>query len=442
MGGQPARGPPRWEGAWLLRSHGKKVPLGRGWIVVGDASKKVQRRRPRVFGPEVVKVLLRLWVMLDYPASRRLVAALPNVVEALERHGELALEAELKAKLLTISPATVDRLLREEKKRYLLQSRAKTKPARLWRQKVPVQTSAEAERSQPGHLQVDLVGHDGGQARGDFLWTLTLTDPATGWTELATARNKSRFHVLAAFAAACARLPFPVVAVHTDNGAEFMNGHFVHYCGSRGITFSRSREFKKNDNCFVEQKNGSVARRFKGYARFDTDRAWKVMQELDATVSLFVNFFLPSQKLVAKHRQGAKVRKHYDAPQTPLARLLACPQIDEDTKRTLRQKAFFLNPARLARRIARLRRELTALATPLPSQPAPKQAQGRCRAAASWPRIPQPHLAAALGQSHRLCPHRPQPRRNTKEPIMISGRFLMRLPTSLRADFYVRQHGL
>ncbi|BCW93429.1 MAG: hypothetical protein KatS3mg007_1323 [Thermoanaerobaculum sp.] len=214
--------------AWLLRSHGKKVPLGRRWVVVGDASKKVKRCRPRRYGAEVVKSLIKLWVMLDYPCGRGLVAALPEVLEALERHGELAVGAELKGKLLTISPATVDRLLREEKKRYALKSRAKTKPDNLFRYPLPVQTWAVAERGQPGHLQMDLVGRDAGQARGDFLWTLTLTDPATGWTELGTTRNKSRFHVLAAFETACARLPFAVVAVHSDNGAEFMNEHVVH----------------------------------------------------------------------------------------------------------------------------------------------------------------------------------------------------------------------
>ncbi|KDA53746.1 hypothetical protein EG19_03265 [Thermoanaerobaculum aquaticum] len=153
-----------------------------------------------------------------------------------------------------------------------------------------------------------------------------------------------------------------------------MNEHGVQYCNHRGIKFSRSREFKKNDNCFVEQKNASVARRFKGYARFDTDRAWKVMQELDATVSLFVNFFLPSQKLISKTRQGSKVRKHYDRPQTPLQRVLSSPWVSEETKNTLRQQALTLNPASLARKINRLRSELMKLPTPLAPTVAKKRA--------------------------------------------------------------------
>ncbi|BCW93449.1 MAG: transposase [Thermoanaerobaculum sp.] len=390
--------------AWLLRSHGKKVHLGRRWIVVGDASKKIKRNRPRLYGAEVVKSLIPVWVMLDYPCSRRLVAALPGAIEALERHGELELEADVRARLLSISPATVDRLLGEQKRRYVLKSRAKTKPERFFRHKVPVQTFAEAERSQPGHLQVDLVGHDGGQARGDFLWTVTLTDPATSWTEVETARNKSRFHVQAAFERARARLPFLVVAVHSDNGVEFMNQHFKAYCDERGIAFTRSREFKKNDNCFVEQKNGSVARRFKGYARYDTDQAWKVMQELDATVSLFVNFFLPSQKLISKKREGAKVHKRYDAPQTPLQRLLACPEISEEVKRALHEKALTLNPASLSRKINRLRRELAKLATPVASQlPHKKAVDGaglrQAGHQAPNPTLPQP-LDKAPGFAH------------------------------------------
>lgn len=349
--------------AWLLRSHGKKVRWGRRLVVVGDASQKVKRCRARLYGPEVVKILMKLWVMLDYPGSRRLQAALPGVVEALERHGELGLSEDLRARLLAISAATVDRLLGEEKKRYALKSRAKTKPASLLRHQVPVETFAEVERDQPGYVQMDVVAHDGGNARGDFLWTLTLTNPATGWTELATARNTSRFHVLAAFEAACARLPFPVLAVHTDNGTEFMNAHVIKYCQKRDIAFRRSRDSKKNDNCFVEQKNGSVARRLKGYARFDTDRVWKVMQELDAATSAFVNVFLPSQKLISKTRQGAKIRKRYDAPQTPLQRVLNSPWVDEQTKNALQKKALTLNPASLSRKIARLRRELQRLAT-------------------------------------------------------------------------------
>lgn len=162
--------------------------------------------------------------------------------------------------------------------------------------------------------------------------------------------------------------------MHTDNGTEFMNAHFITYCQQRGIALRRSREYKKNDNCFVEQKNSSVARRFKGYGRFDTDRAWKVMQELDATVSVFVNFFLPSQKLVSKTRQGSKVRKHYDRPQTPLQRVLELPWVSEETKNALRQRALTLNPASLARKINRLRSELMKLATPLAPTVAKKRA--------------------------------------------------------------------
>jgi hypothetical protein len=380
---------------WLLRWHGKKVRVGQRLVVVGDASMRVRRRRPRVYDASVVAALTRLWVLLDYLSGKRLAPALGPVVEALERHGELTLAPAVRAKLLSISPATIDRLLASEKKRYALKSRSRTKPGTLLRHQVPIRTFAEWDDARPGFVEIDLAGHDGGWDRGDYTQTLTLTDIATTWTELGTARNKAQVHVFAALQQARTRVPFPLVGIHSDNGGEFINKPLVVYCREHEITFTRSRPYRKNDNCFVEQKNWAVVRRFVGYARYDTDQACALLAQLDVALSDYLNFFVPSMKLLEKVREGARVHKRYDRARTPFERVLASPDITEEVKQALRERAARLNPAALMRTIRRLQRSLERLATATPTPPAPSRtADGdglrKAGARPPTPTFPQP----------------------------------------------------
>ena len=360
--------------SWLLRWHGTKVHVGHRLVVMGDATKQVRRRRARVYDEAVVAALKRLWVMLDYISGKRLARALGPVITALERHGELELEPGVRAKLLAISPATIDRVLADEKKRYALTSRARTKPGTLLRHQVPTRTFADWDDARPGFVEVDLVGHDGGWNHGDFAQTLTLTDIATGWTELATARNKAQVWVFAALKQARQRVPFPLVGIDSDNGGEFINHHLVRYCREHSITFTRSRPYRKNDNCFVEQKNWSVVRRFVGYHRFDTAHACAVLDRLDLVLSDYQNFFQPSMKLLEKIRDGARVHKRYDRAQTPLERTLASPDVAPEIKLALRERAASLNPAALWRSIRTLQRKLHRAATNVPKNSAPARA--------------------------------------------------------------------
>jgi hypothetical protein len=371
--------------SWLLRWHGKKVHVGHRLVLIGDATKRVRRRRARIYDEAVVAALKRVWVMLDYISGKRLAPALGPVIEALERHGELELEPEVRAKLLSISPATIDRALADEKKRYALKSRARTKPGTLLRHQVPMRTFADWDDAQPGFVEVDLVGHDGGWNHGEFAQTLTLTDIATGWTELATARNKAQLWVFPALEQVRQRLPFPLVGIDSDNGAEFINHHLVRYCNEQRIVFTRSRPYRKNDNCFVEQKNWSVVRRFVGYARYDTDQACALLGKLDAALSEYLNFFIPSMKLLEKVREGGRVHKRYDRAQTPLARALASPDIPSEIKLALRERAASLNPAALMRTIRTLQRKLDRVATAVPQASNPTwaaDAQGLRKAGA------------------------------------------------------------
>ena len=344
--------------AWLLNQQGRKVWVNRKLAVVGEVGIRSRRRRRRVYGEDVKRVLTRLWKLLDYLCGKRLVAALPETIEALERHGELKLTEELRQKLLSVSAATIDRLLASEKKKLQLKGRSLTKPGSLLRQQIPIRTFADWDEARPGFVEMDLVAHEGGNASGDFAYTLDLTDVSTGWTELAAVKNRAQVWVFEALQEIRQRLPFPLLGLDSDNGGEFINHHLKRYCEAEEITFTRSRPYRKNDNCFVEQKNYSVVRRHVGYGRYDSEIEVELLNQLYEQLRLYVNFFLPSQKLKEKTRQGSRVQKRYHKARTPYRRVLDCEQVAECYKKKLRTQYQTLNPAELERHIRRLEEEL------------------------------------------------------------------------------------
>lgn len=346
--------------ARLLRGQGRRLGLGGGVVAVADHGVIRHRCRRRVYGPEVVAVLKQLWQMLDYLSGKRLAAALPALIEALQRHRELLLSAEVKGKLLRISAATIDRVLAPAKRRLQLRGRGATKPGTLLRHQVPIRTYQEWDDARPGFVEVDLVGHDGGFSQGDYAQTLVLTDVASGWTEARAVRNKAQVWVFEALQQIRAGLPFPLLGLDSDNGSEFINNHLVRYCQQEQITFTRSRPWRKNDNCFVEQKNYSVVRRFAGYGRYNEEADVDLLNQLYQVLRDYVNFFLPSLKLQAKTRQGSRVHKSYQPAQTPSQRLLQSGELSRPQKAGLKQYAQGLNPAQLHRSLARLQEQLIA----------------------------------------------------------------------------------
>jgi hypothetical protein len=183
---------------------------------------------------------------------------------------------------------------------------------------------------------MDLVAHDGGNPRGEHAWTLNFTDIKTGWTECAITRNKAQIHVFAALRPVQRRLPFPLRGVDSDNGNEFINDELFRYCQGQHITFTRGRPEHKNDNAHVEQKNLPVVRRYVGDLRFDTPAQLKLLDQLYELLHFYVNFFLPVMKLKEKVRQGSKVKRIYDKPQTPYARVLASPHVSRKVETQLR----------------------------------------------------------------------------------------------------------
>jgi hypothetical protein len=320
-----------------------------------------RRSRPRTYDADVVFALRRIWATLDGICGKRLHAALPEIVPVMERCGELTVSAAVRAKLRSISPATIDRLLAPDRARISLKGRAGTKPGTLLKHSIAVRTFDMWDEATPGFVEIDLVGHEGGVLRGEYCQTLDATDVATGWTETRAVKNKAQVHVFAAIKDIRASLPFPLKGIDSDNGSEFINAELKRYCERARITFTRSRAYRKNDGCYVEQKNWSVVRRNVGYARFDTAEELAVLNDLYLVLRDHTNFFLPSAKLLSKTRDGAKVTKRYDTPKTPYARVLASAHVSDGAKRRLTKHYETLNPVALKRKITDLQRRLYEL---------------------------------------------------------------------------------
>lgn len=326
----------------------------RTYALYGLPRKPQKRKRKATYGPETLIPLRKIWAVLGAPCGKRLAPYLPEIVPVLESFGELHLTAEARAKLLAVSASTIDRLLCEDRRCYELKGRSRTKPGSLLKAQVAVRTFAEWDEDRPGFLEIDLVSHDGGMAQGDWIQTLDATDVYSGWTETKAVRNKAQCYVFAALLEIRKSLPIPLLGLDSDNGSEFINHQLSRYCQHEGLTFTRSRPYRKNDSCFVEQKNWTVVRQTVGYARYDTPEELDLLNHIYGTLRLLGNFFLPQMKLIQKTRMGAKVHKRYDGARTPYQRLLGSEHLSDEQRQALVARYRTLNPAAL-------RRELDAL---------------------------------------------------------------------------------
>ena len=240
----------------------------------------------------------------------------------------------------------------------MLRGRSGTKPGSMLKHQIPIRTFADWNEKQAGFVEIDLVGHDGGDASGDYCQTLDVTDVASTWTETCAVINKAQAWVFDALKSIRTHLPFPLLGIDSDNGSEFINHHLLRYCRQEKITFTRGRSGKKNDGCFVEQKNYSVVRRAVGYARYDSVAQLRLLNELYGYLRLYTNYFQPVMKLLSKERNGAKVKKTYDEPKTPYQRLMDMSGISSENKQRLKTEYASLNPAQLKREITRLQEKL------------------------------------------------------------------------------------
>ncbi len=322
-----------------------------------------RRPRPPIYGEDVIAALRFCWAVLGAPAGKRLAPFLPELVARLRACGELDIDEVSAAALCRMSAATIDRRLAADRGKLLPRGRSHTKPGSLLKDAIPIRTWAEWDDAVPGFVEIDLVGHEGGNSSGDFCSTLTVTDIALGWTENRTVRNKAQRWVFAALTGISVEFPFPIRGIDSDNGSEFINNHLLRYCETNQITFTRSRPGNKNDGAHVEQKNWAVVRQVAGYHRYDTEAELELLNRIWAAQGLLTNFFYPQQKLASKVRHGAKVIKKYDRAQTPYQRAIQHPTITRKAKDALTRAYAKINPAAVQREIQALTAELLVLTT-------------------------------------------------------------------------------
>lgn len=321
------------------------------WEQRYHAATKPERGRPRRSGPKLVPVLTRLWELSDRPCSKLLAPLVPTLVAALERHGEVQLAPEVRAPLLQLSPATIDRLLSPVRRRRGRQPRRpQSAPATLTGQ-IPLRTFGEWQDVAPGSLQGDLVLHCGESLAGFSLSTLVGVDVATGWTELEAIWGIGQQRVGTGVHHVRQRLPVPLREWHTDNGSEFLNRILLPWCRREGVRVTRGRGSRKNDQAWVEQKHWLAVRRLVGYDRYSSRAASVMLQRLSGLLRLQLNFLRPVRKLISKHRVGAKVLKRYDRAQPPSQRLLASRVLTEAQRQALERESLAINPATMARQI-------------------------------------------------------------------------------------------
>ena len=275
----------------------------------------------------------------------------------MERHGHLRLPSDVRSRLLSISPATIDRLLSTERESIKL-GVSTTRRGNLLKNQIQIRTFADWDDVTPGFFEADLVAHCGGNTNGAFLNTLVLVDILTGWLECMPLLRKSAADVIDGLRVAKELLPFPLQGLDTDCGSEFINYDLLDYCEDNHITFTRARTHRKNDQAHVEEKNGSVVRRLVGYDRFEGHKAWTALAQLYRMLGLYVNFFQPSLKLIEKERQGGKVLKKYDSAKTPFQRILLSEHVNLEQKKLLTTKYESLYPVALMTRLQVLQDEL------------------------------------------------------------------------------------
>jgi hypothetical protein len=324
--------------------------------VVGGEAEPWRHRRRKYEG--LRDAVVALWESSDRVCGKRLVAMIPALLPALERHGRLTPTNEGRGLLLSVSAATIDRMLAGLKITAAGGRRRRVGFYSAIRREVPIRTFNDWRDPPPGFCEIDLVAHGGTSVAGSFIQTLTMVDIATGWTECLPLVARDGSLVVEAMMRAQSLFPWLIRGADFDNDSAFMNDVVVPWCRDQKIEVTRSRAYKKNDQAFVEQKNGAVVRRLVGYGRFDGIETAKVMVRLYAAARLYVNFFQPSFKLKQKRRDGAKVIKRYHAPATPYARALAHPQLSKAIKRRLRSTYRSLDPVALLAEIRECQEEL------------------------------------------------------------------------------------
>lgn len=318
--------------------------------------------RPKLYSREAISVLRVAWEASGRLCSKRFQPFLAELVGILKRKGELSVNEEVAGELSRISASTIDRVLRPWRIKPKRHGISTTRPSTVLKNAIPLKTFSEWVGVKPGVIEVDLVAHCGESTEGFYLTTLSAVDVATGWYEPMAVWGKYQEHVAGALHDIRRRLPMALKGVHSDSGGEFINQELYGYCQRAGIEFTRSRSYKKNDNCYVEQKNWQVVRRIIGYDRYSSKEALRALDAVYTVLRLYINFFQPVMKVVGKTRHGAKVHKVFDTARTPYQRLLISGILSEESKQALASIYDALNPVKLLKQIERETKHLWTLA--------------------------------------------------------------------------------
>ncbi|GHT73409.1 integrase [Spirochaetia bacterium] len=341
-----------WGTSCVVEVDGKPVKLRAGKPA---RKRKPGGGRPRVYTDDVIAALRTIWEFFDFQCGTLLAPLIRLMIDFLAADPLFGVTAGIRAKLLKISPSTIDRGLKSARKALALKGRSLTKPGGLLRHQIPVRTFFHWDERKPGFFELDTVSHCGPNSSGVFCSTLTLTDVYSGWTrtlvrEERALRNRAHRWVTENTAEVKATLPFPLLGIDSDNGGEFINTQLVEWARENGVQFTRGRPYRKNDNCFVEQKNGDIVRKTVGYHRYDTDEEHLALAEIYRLFCPLLNFWYPSLKITGKEKlPSGRYKKLYDQPKTPYQRLLESPDLSDTVKDELRRRASLINPVDLKR---------------------------------------------------------------------------------------------
>ena len=345
----------------LIRLTGYNRSYARRILRKPPVAKKSSRVRYSSYR-SVFSQLRKLWVISSFACGQRLVPLIPVYLDSLTRHGELKVTGFEKKLLLKISSATVDRLLREEKKKLSItgKGRSYTKPGSLLKHQIPIHTWRDWDNSKPGFLEIDTVHHNGGNPSGEYIHTLDTTDVATAWNECAPLMGRGETGLVKALETMRKRLPFKLLGIDFDCGGEFVNWHLVRYCKRNKLTYTRARESYSNDQPYIEQQNFSVVRTFVGYKRLDAWKQLELLNNLYLKLSDYQNFFQSVMRLKEKTRNGAHVTRRYGKAKTAFQRVLESLDIPDEVKESLKERFLKLNPKRLLLEINALSRKVNS----------------------------------------------------------------------------------
>lgn len=321
------------------------------------SKKKFKRNKPSSYQP-ILPQLKKLWAVSNFACGKILIPAIPNLLKQLLKFNEIRVTGEERKLVLKISAATADRLLKADRRRLEIKGRSGTKPGPLLKHQIPVRIFTPWDEQTPGFIEIDYVAHCGETLADTYISSLDVIDIATCWTEKQAALGRSERATVEAYEALEARFPFKILGIDSDNDALFINWHFLRMTKRKQITFTRSRAYRKNDQAHIEQKNWSTVRKIVGYQRLETEKQLVILNRIYQLLSDYLNFFIPTLKLIRKEHIGSKTKRVYDKPKTPYQRVLEHPGIDTEIKLTLKEKHITLNPAALLREINRLASKL------------------------------------------------------------------------------------